>query len=243
MKCLELIHEHHTVSSADHVMSQQDSGGAAWFHFLPHCPPPSLVSPALCATRRPGHDSAFCWQKKTQERDSEGSLTSLHAVSISSAKLGCLTSWLKHNRGIYPPDRVRPKVHGAQYPAPDRDQQQMLGGCVRMVQAYHKASPLPASSKLWLKTSCARDCIFVLNCPRWTSLPWICLIAFWTYLDFWHPQHPVAMNSSLIMSCMKKYFPFVKEITSLKKRKHQKKPPPKPSTSTYHYVRQVLVVL
>lgn len=50
MKCLELIHEHHTVSSADHVMCQQDSGGAAWFHFLPHCPPPSLASPALCAT-------------------------------------------------------------------------------------------------------------------------------------------------------------------------------------------------
>lgn len=84
----------HHESSAEHVMCQQDSGGAAWFHFLPHCPPPSLASPALCATRRPGPDSAFCWQKKTQERDSEGSLTSLHAVSISLAKLGCL----KHNR-------------------------------------------------------------------------------------------------------------------------------------------------
>lgn len=103
----------------------------------------------------------------------------------------------------------------------------MLGGCVRMVQAYHKASPLPASSKLWLKTSCARDCIFVLNCPRWTSLPWICLIAFWTYLDFWHPQHPVAMNSSLIMSCMKKYFPFCEGNYFLKKKENTKKTSPK----------------
>lgn len=85
----------HRENPAAHVMCQQDSGGTACFHFLPHCPPP---------TRIPALESAFCWQKKkkTQERDSKGSLTSLHAVRTSLAKLGCLTSWLQHNRWIYP---------------------------------------------------------------------------------------------------------------------------------------------
>lgn len=58
----------------------------------------------------PSHQNTCSWicfllakkKKKTQERDSKGSLTSLHAVRTSLAKLGCLTSWLQHNRWIYP---------------------------------------------------------------------------------------------------------------------------------------------
>lgn len=45
------------------------------------------------------------------------------------------------------------------------------------------------------------------------------------------------MNSSLIMSRVKKYSPFVQEITSFKKNQHQ--PPPKKTktTNNYYHVR------
>lgn len=64
MKCLELAHEHHTACSADHDMCQQDSGWAAWFPFLPHCPLPSLWAQLSSLQQRSSLDSAFCLQKR-----------------------------------------------------------------------------------------------------------------------------------------------------------------------------------
>lgn len=201
MKLLEPIHKHHTLRRAPHVPAGQWISPPVFFSSP--LPPSFLVSSALSSTTtRSSLESAF--YLRCQKETRKGAHTSLHALSISLAKLGRRTFCLKRNRWIEPSDWVRPKVHRVQYPA-----RQWPAANTWMVQAYHKASPLPTSSKLWLKISCARDCIFALNCPRCTSLPWICLIAFWTYLDFWYPQHPVAMNSSLIVSCMKKYFPFV----------------------------------
>lgn len=95
MKGLELIHEHHTMralqttSCASRTVVEQPG-----FISFPTAPLPRL--PAQLSV--PPEDLVLillsAGKKKTQERDSEGSLTSLHAVSISLAKLGCL----KHNR-------------------------------------------------------------------------------------------------------------------------------------------------
>lgn len=93
-----------TAHSAEHLMCQQDSGGAPQFPSLPRCLPPSLWA-QHCPL--PPQDLVlsllFTWDAKEDTEKGLLQKTShafLHALSISLAKLGRRTFCLKHNRWI-----------------------------------------------------------------------------------------------------------------------------------------------
>lgn len=160
MKGLELIHEHHTMrtlqttSCASRTVVEQPG-----FICFPTAPLPRL--PAQLSV--PPEDLVLILLAKNRHR--KGTLkdhSHLYMLLAFPQQNWDASSTTDESICQIRPDQrsTEPNI------LPQTGASSKCLVSARMVQAYHKASPLPASSKLWLKTSCARDCIFVLNCPR-----------------------------------------------------------------------------